>query len=81
MNEAEQIHRKRGSSAGYAAVAKQLLAEMTRIEEQMDADRAESARLTAEARAIKAETEIIKARTATTLSQLLQVTNSLAEMR
>jgi hypothetical protein len=54
---------KRKTAADYEAVAVQMLAEINRLEEQMDRDHTESERL-------KAETQIIKAHTAITLSQL-----------
>jgi hypothetical protein len=77
MSETALTKPKRKTTAEYEAIAAQLLAEMNRLEEQMDKDHAESERLKSETQVIKAETEIIKARTATTLSQLMQQVNSL----
>ncbi len=50
-------------TADYEALAAQMLAEINRLEAQMDRDHAEGERL-------KIETQVIKARTAATLSQL-----------
>jgi hypothetical protein len=73
MSETALTKPKRKTSADYEAIAKQMLAEINRLEEQMDKDHAESERL-------KAETQVIKARTATTLSQLQEQINRLSRV-
>ena len=59
-----------GTDAEYEAACRQLLNEMSRFDEQMDQDRAESQR-------IKVETEVIKARTEGKLARLEELINSL----
>jgi hypothetical protein len=58
------------TDAEYEAAFGQLLTEMSRLDEQIDRDRAESQR-------IKMETEIIKARTEGKLARLEELVNSL----
>ncbi len=61
MSETALTKSKRKTAADYEIIASQMLAEIDRLEEQMNRDRAESERL-------KAETQIIKAHTDATLS-------------
>ena len=65
------LTRKRKTTADYEAAATQLLAEMSRLDEQMDADRARGERL-------KAETQIIKERTAAVLARLQEQIGALS---
>ena len=64
MSETTLTKPKRKTAADYEAIAVQLLAEMERINEQMDRDRAES--------------ELLKARTSETLSRLQEQINRLS---
>ena len=70
MSEAVLTKSRRKAATHYESVAAQLLDQISHLEQQMDADRAESERL-------KAETQIIKAHTAATLSQLREQINRL----
>ncbi len=63
----------RKSAANYEARAVEMLAEINHLEEQMDKDYAESERL-------KIETQIIKAHTQTTLTQLQEQINRLSSV-
>jgi hypothetical protein len=56
MGETTLTKSRRKTAADYEAVAAQLLAEIDRLEEQMDKDHAEGERLKAETLAIKAST-------------------------
>ena len=72
MSETTLSKSKRKTAADYEAIAAQLLAEISRLEEQMDKDRAESDRL-------KAETQVIKGHTAATLSRLREQMDRLSK--
>ena len=72
MSEPVLTKPKRKTAADYKAIASQLLADISRLEEQMDKDRAESERL-------KIETQIIKKHTAATLSQLQEQIDRLSK--
>jgi hypothetical protein len=72
MSETILTKPKRKTAADYKALAAQMLAEINRLEEQMDRDHAEGERL-------KVETQVIKAHTATTLSQLQEQINRLSK--
>jgi peptidoglycan hydrolase CwlO-like protein len=58
------------TAAEYRAAIDELLAEMIRMNEQMDRDRVEIERLKAETEVIKADTEVIKARLQSRLDAL-----------
>lgn len=79
MNETVLTKPKPKTTAEYKAAFAHLIAEMNRVDERMDKDRAESERLKAETEIIKAETEIIKARASANLSRLHEQINSLSK--
>ena len=73
MSEAVLAKSRRKTMTHYKFIADQLLDEISRLEEQMDASRAESERL-------KAETQVIKAHTDVTLSQLQEQIRGLSKV-
>jgi hypothetical protein len=71
MDETVLIQPNPKKTADYKAVFAHLLAEMDRVGERMDKDRAEIERLKIETQILKAESDLIKARTQERLDALM----------